>query len=78
MPGEICAVPVGENSDRLHGVLQLNDVAAKMLGYIAESETPKEVLEKLCADYPKDDKNDIGQKLCGFLNRLAKENLLIP
>lgn len=76
--GEVCAVPVGENSEQLHGVLQLNDVGAKMLQYIAESETPEEVHAKLCADYPEDDKSDIGQKLCDFLNQLLKEKLLIP
>ena len=76
--GEMCAVPVGENSDQLHAVLQLNDVAAKMLKYIAESETPEQVHEKLCADYPEDDKADIGRKLCDFLNQLLKEGLLIP
>ena len=53
---ELCAVPVGDNSENLHAVLQLNDVAAKMLKYIAESETPEEVHEKLCADYPEDEK----------------------
>ena len=75
---ELCAVPVGDNSENLHAVLQLNDVAAKMLKYIAESETPEEVHEKLCADYPEDDKADIGQKLCDFLNQLVREGLLIP
>ena len=75
---EICAVPVGENSDQLHAVLKLNDVGAKMLKYIAESETPEQVHAKLCADYPEDDKVDIGQKLCDFLNQLVKERLLIP
>ena len=77
MAGEMCAVPVGENSDQLHGVLQLNDVAAKMLGYIAESETFEEVHKKLCADYPEDDKDDIGQKLNDFLDQLVKEGILI-
>ena len=75
---ELCAVPVGENSEKLHAVLQINDVAAKMLKYIAESKTPEEVHKKLCADYPEDDKADIGQKLCDFLNQLVREGLLQP
>ncbi len=78
MGEEMCAVPVGDNCQQMHGILQLNDVGAKMLKYIAESKTPEEVHEKLCADYPEDDKNDIGQKLCNFLNRLIAEGILIP
>jgi len=73
-----CAVPVGENADNFHAMLQLNDVAAKMLQYIDECDTPEEVFKKLCADYPEDDKNDIGQKLCDFLNQLIKEGMLTP
>lgn len=78
MAEQIYAVPVGEGSEQLHGMLQLNDVGARMLKYIAESETPEEAHEKLCADFPEDDRKDIGQKLCDFLNRLVHEGLLIP
>jgi len=73
-----CAVPVGSSSQKLHAVLQLNDVGAKMLKYIAENDTPEAVFEKLCADFPEDDREDIGQKLCDFLNQLTKEGLLLP
>lgn len=76
--GVIGAVPVDENGAGFKAVLQLNDVAAKMLKYIAESETPEEVHKKLCSDYPNDDINDIGQKLCDFLNQLVREGVLIP
>ena len=74
---EICAVPVGDGADKFHAVLQLNDVAAKMLKYIDECGTPEEVHKRLCEDYPEDDKLDIAKKLCEFLNMLEKEHLLI-
>ncbi len=78
MDGEICAVPVGANSDEFHGIIHLNDVGEKMLNYISECENPEEVLEKLIKDFPEDNKNDIANKLCDFLNQLVKEGLLIP
>jgi len=75
---ELSAVPVGDNADEFHAVVQLNDVGAKMLKYIAESQSPEEVLQKLITDYPNDDRDDIAQKLCGFLNQLILEGILIP
>ena len=78
MGDEICAVPVGENADEFPGVLKLNDVAGRMLSYIQESDTPEETFEKLCKDYPQDDKREIAQRFCDFLNLLEKEHLLLP
>ena len=77
MGDEICAVPVGDGAEHFHGVLTLNDVAAKMLRLIKECDTPEEALAKLCEDYPTDEKQDIGQKLCDFLNMLEREHLLL-
>ena len=78
MGDEVCAVPVGDGAESFHGVLQLNDVAAKMLAYIREYDTPEEALAKLCEDFPQDDRREIGQKLCDFLNMLEREHLLLP
>ena len=77
MGDEICAVPVGDNAEEFHGVLQLNDVAAKMLTYIKEYDTPEEAFAKLCGDYPEDERGDVAQKLCDFLNMLEREHLLL-
>lgn len=70
------AVPVGENN--FNGVINLNDVGAKMLSIVAESTTPMEAHEKLCREYPEADSNEIGHKLADFLNQLVREGLLIP
>ena len=78
MPDEVCAVPVGENAQDFRAVLQLNDVAARMLDYMGKYDTPEEVFAKLCEDYPEDDKNDIAQKFCDFLNQLTREGILLP
>lgn len=78
MGDNFAAVPVGENADQFRAVAELNDVGAKILELIAESETPEEVHQKLCVEYPDDDSNDIGQKLCDFLNQLIREGMLEP
>lgn len=78
MGDEVCAVPVGDNCGDFHGVLQLNSSGARMLGYIAECETPDEVLAKLADDYPDGDINEIKESLNGFIKQLTEEGLLIP
>lgn len=78
MGDNFAAVPVGDNAFEFRGMVELNDVGAKMLELIDQSETPEEVHQKLCALYPEDDQTDIGQKLCDFLNQLVKEGILIP
>lgn len=78
MGDEICAVPVGDNAEDFHGVLQLNDVAAKMLTYIKEYDTPEEAFAKLQEDYPEDEKLDIANKFCDFLNQITHEGFLLP
>ena len=76
MGDEICAVPVSGNAQEFHGVLRLNGVAAKMLEYVQKYDTPEEVHRRLCEDYPEEDRMEIAQKLCDFLNKLEKAKLL--
>lgn len=78
LDGEWLAVPVGDEAERFHGVVNLNEEGAKMLKYIAASSTPEEVHQKLCKDYPDDDPKEVGENLCEFLNWLLKQRLLIP
>lgn len=78
MGDNFVAVPVGDNADQFRAAVDLNDVGAKILEIIAECDTPEEVHKKLCAEYPEDDANDIGQKLCDFLNQLVREGMLEP
>jgi len=74
--GVINAVPVGNNTEDFNIILTLNDVAAKMLKYISESGTEKEVFQKLLKDYPEDDENDIKEKLNDFILQCKLEGLL--
>ena len=78
MGDETVAVPVGDSAQKFHGMLRMNAEAAQMLRQIGESSTPEEVLEKLCRLYPEEDRNELGQTLCDFLNQLIKEGILQP
>ena len=73
---DIAAVPMREDNSLPGFILQLNNSGAEILKYIAESDSPDEVLVKLAEDYPDDDRNDIEQKFRGFINKLTEEGIL--
>jgi len=75
---DIVAVPVGDNANELHAMININNESKQILELIKESNTPEEVLDKLCKLYPSDNRNELGQQLCDFLNQLIREGLLIP
>lgn len=75
---DIVAVPVGDNANELHAMININNESKQILELIKESNTPEEVLDKLCKLYPNDNRNELGQQLCDFLNQLIREGLLIP
>jgi len=75
---DIVAVPVGDNANELHVMININNESKQILELIKESNTPEEVLDKLCKLYPNDNRNELGQQLCDFLNQLIREGLLIP
>lgn len=78
MGDEIVAVPVGEGAGEFHGMLRMNQDAAEMLRLVQESETPNEVLDKLCRLHPEVEKDELGMKLCDYLNQLVREGILKP
>lgn len=78
MGDEIIAVPVGDNAERLSGIIKLNDSAKEMLELIQKYSTPEEVLEELCKNHPEDNRNELGQLLCDFLNDCLKARILDP
>jgi len=75
---EMVAIPVGDNAKDAHMIIKLNETSKQIIDLIKESNSPDEVLQKLCLLYPEESKNDIGNQLCDFLNQLIKEGLLIP
>lgn len=77
MGDEYAAVPVGDDAERFHGMLRLNDVSAEILELLREDTTPERVHAVLKERYPDSTDAEIGQSLVGFLNQLAREGLLI-
>ena len=77
--GEECfAVPVGDDGSRFHGMIRMNQDAAEMLQLIQEYRSPEAVLDALLQSHPDLERNDIGQELCDFMNRLIAEGILDP
>lgn len=78
MDGEIAAVPVGDNAWQFHGMLTINDTAKEILELIKECDGPEQVHKKLWQLHPEENFNEVGDKLCAFLNNLIREGILEP
>ena len=76
MGGEFAAVPVGEDANKFHGMLKLNDVSADILEQLKENTTPMKIHLHLKEKYPESTDEEIAEKLVKFLNRLNHEGLL--
>ena len=48
---EIIAVPVGQSSDQLHGVLRLNQAGKEVLNLLREETCEEEIIHKLSLKY---------------------------
>ena len=75
---EIMCVPIGENANQFHGMIKINDVSKEMLEIINECNNPNEVLDKMLQRHPEENKDELGNYLCEFLNTLIKEGILEP
>ena len=75
---EVVAVPAGDSKGKYHGMLRMNQDAAEMLKLVQTHSRPEDVLDELCRQYPDMDRNDLGQELCNYLNRLVAEGILEP
>lgn len=73
---EWTAVAVGEDSDKFHGMLRLNETGAEIIKLLAEDTTPEAVHKALCEKYPESSVDEIGLMLADFLNQLVREGLL--
>ena len=54
MGTEIIAVPVGDNAERVRGVLRLNEQAKEILELLENETTVESILDKLCSKYEND------------------------
>lgn len=74
---EIVGVPTGDDAEKFHGILKLNDLAADILEQLKEETTPMKVHNYLKEKYPESTDKEIADALVEFLNQLVREGLLI-
>ncbi len=72
---EIVAVPVGENANELHSVLNLNEVAMRILELLHEETTEEEIVSHLLLEY-EGEKAAVEKAVQSFVAQLRQENLL--
>ncbi len=49
--GENVVVPVGEQSKRFHGMINLNETGAFLWRFFSEEHTAEQAVDALCAEY---------------------------
>ena len=76
MGGEFAAVPVGEDADKFHGMLKLNEVSAIILEALKEDTTPMKIHLRLKEKYADSTDEEIAEQLVKFLNYLNHQKLL--
>ena len=75
---EFVAVDAKTGTERFQGMIRMNQEGAEMLRAVQGSASPEEALDRLCRQYPDIEREELGQELCDFLNRLLKEGILEP
>lgn len=69
------AVPVGESARRYHGVINLNETAADMMGFLKEEITEEELVQKMLTEYDAPE-SDMRRDVAAFIAQLQAEKLL--
>lgn len=72
---EIVAVPVGENASELHSVLNLNEVAMRILELLHEETTEEELVSQLLLEF-EGEKTAVEKAVQSFVAQLSQENFL--
>ncbi len=75
LDGEIVAVPVGENANELHSILNLNEVAMRILEMLHEDTTEKDIVSQLLLEY-ECERVEAEQAVHSFVEQLREESLL--
>ena len=75
LDGEIVAVPVGENASEVHAVLNVNDVAMRILELLQEETTEDKIVAQLSSEY-EDDGIDIAASVHEFIEQLKQEGII--
>jgi len=74
----IVAIPVGENASQLHAMITLSPDSKEVLEVMKDFDNPVDLLKKLLELHPEEEKKELAQQLCDFLNKLIREGLLEP
>ncbi len=69
------AVPVGDNADKLHGILKLNKSAAEIIELLKEDTTEDEIAAKLLEKYD-DTEENLKKSVHEYILELEKADLL--
>ena len=76
LDGEIVAVPIGDNSDELHAVLNLNEEAMRILELLSEETTEERIVSQLLKEYDAT-REEITPLVHAYINELRNEGLLL-
>ena len=75
LDGQIVAVPVGENASELHAVLNLNEVAMRILELLKEETTEEKIIKQLMAEY-EGTEEEIKSSVEEYINQLRQEGFI--
>ena len=75
LDGEIMAVPVGDNSENLHGMLRLNETAAFILDCLKEDTTEEKIVDKILTEY-EGDRNEIAGYVSDYIAELKQAGVI--
>ena len=75
LDGEIVAVPVGDNADELHAVLNLNEEAMRILDLLREETTEQDIVSQLLREY-EGTEEVIRPLVSAYIAQLREEGLL--
>lgn len=75
MDGETVAVPVGDHADELHGILRLNESAARILELLREETTEEAVIAKLKEEF--EPSEELAGLVHDYIERLRAAGLLV-
>ena len=75
LDGEIIAVPIGENAENLHAVLNVNEEAMRILELLQKETTEESIVDQLLKEY-EGEKEEVATLVSTYIEQLRKEDLL--
>ncbi|MBR3740550.1 MAG: PqqD family protein [Clostridia bacterium] len=72
---ELVAVPVGDGSERYHGVLKLNETAAAILKLLAQDTDEEKIVDAILREYA-GEKEQIAGYVHEYVERLKAEGIV--